>query len=79
MRLVTPSGYYYIRLASVFQGGITVPKNLSTNPIDHVHVRKRGKKWAYSFEKARIGGQRRKEERTGYATKKDALAAGIEA
>ena len=56
-----------------------MPKNLSTNPIDHVHVRKRGKKWAYSFEKARISGQRRKEERTGYATKKDALAAGIEA
>lgn len=56
-----------------------MPRNLSTNPLDHVHVRKRGKKWAYSFEKARISGKRRKEERTGYDTKKDALAAGIEA
>lgn len=29
-------------------------KKLYTNSIAHVHFRKRGKKWAYSFEKARI-------------------------
>lgn len=39
------------------------------------HVRKRGEKWYYSFEAASIGGKRKRIERVGGRTKKEAEAA----
>ncbi len=39
------------------------------------HVRKRGDKWYYSFEAASVGGKRKRIERVGGKTKKEAEAA----
>lgn len=39
------------------------------------HVRKRGKKWYYSFEAASVDGKRKRIERVGGNTKKEAEAA----
>lgn len=39
------------------------------------HVRKRGKKWYYSFEASNVDGKRKRIERVGGNTKKDAEAA----
>jgi hypothetical protein len=39
------------------------------------HVRKRGAKWYYSFEAANIDGKRKRIERVGGDTKKEAEAA----
>jgi integrase len=39
------------------------------------HIRKRGDKWYYSFEAASIGGKRKRIERVGGRTKKEAEAA----
>lgn len=44
-----------------------------------IHVRKRGDKWYYSFECAPIDGKRKRIERVGGKTKKDALEKGIRA
>lgn len=51
----------------------------SKNPLEHVHVRQRGKKWSYRFEKAKIDGKRQTTEHGGFLTKDDALMAGIKA
>src|SRR5690554_3213150 len=39
------------------------------------HVRKRGDKWYYSFEASSVGGKRKRIERVGGRTKKEAEAA----
>lgn len=39
------------------------------------HVRKRGETWYYSFETARVNGKRKRKEKGGFRTKKDAEAA----
>ncbi|MDE7322850.1 MAG: Arm DNA-binding domain-containing protein [Lachnospiraceae bacterium] len=44
-----------------------------------IHVRKRGDKWYYSFECAPVNGKRKRIERAGCKTKKDALEKGIQA
>ena len=38
-------------------------------------TRKRGKTWSYYFDAAAIGGKRKKIEKGGFRTKKDAEAA----
>ena len=38
-------------------------------------VRKRGNKWSYYFDTARVNGERRKIEKSGFATQKEALDA----
>lgn len=42
-------------------------------------VRKRGSKWEYRFEGARIEGKRKQYQKSGFSTKKEALAAGTKA
>lgn len=44
-----------------------------------IHVRKRGEKWYYSFEIAAVEGKRKRIERVGGKTKKEALEKGIQA
>lgn len=44
-----------------------------------INVRKRGKKWQYQFEAAKIEGKRKQITKSGFNTKKDALDAGIKA
>jgi len=44
-----------------------------------IHIRKRGDKWYYSFECAPIDGKRKRIERVGGKTKKEALEKGIQA
>lgn len=44
-----------------------------------IHVRKRGDKWYYSFECAPVDGKRKRIERVGGKTKKEALEKGIQA
>lgn len=44
-----------------------------------IHVRKRGEKWYYSFEAASVDGKRKRIERVGGKTKKEALEKGIQA
>ena len=39
------------------------------------HVRKRGDKWSYSFEASTVNGKRKRIERVGGRTKKEAEAA----
>ena len=41
-----------------------------------VNVRKRGKKWEYRFEAAKIDGKRKNISKSGFKTKKEALEAG---
>ncbi|MBP3604756.1 MAG: site-specific integrase [Lachnospiraceae bacterium] len=47
--------------------------------MSDIHVRKRGEKWYYSFEAASIDGKRKRIERVGGKTKKEALEKGIQA
>lgn len=44
-----------------------------------INVRKRGTKWQYQFEAAKIDGKRKQITKSGFKTKKQALEAGIEA
>ena len=44
-----------------------------------IYVRKRGKKWEYRFEAAKVGEKRRQITQSGFATKKEALQAGTDA
>lgn len=44
-----------------------------------VNARKRGSKWQYYFEGAKLDGKRQRVCKSGFDTKKDALAAGIKA
>ena len=47
--------------------------------MGELRTRKRGKKWEYSFEGARINGKRQPISKSGFATKAEALAAGTQA
>lgn len=47
--------------------------------MSDIHVRKRGEKWYYSFEAASIDGKRKRIERVGGKTKKEALEKGVQA
>ena len=51
----------------------------SRNALEHVHVRQRGSKWSYRFEKAKVDGKRQMVERGGFTTREDAQLAGIKA
>ena len=44
-----------------------------------VTARKRGSTWSYSFELARVDGKRKRKEKGGFRTKKEALEAGVKA
>lgn len=44
-----------------------------------VNVRKRGEKWEYRFEAAKVNGKRKHISKGGFRTKKDALEAGTKA
>lgn len=44
-----------------------------------ISVRKRGEKWYYSFETANVDGKRKRIERVGGKTKKEALEKGVQA
>lgn len=44
-----------------------------------VNIRKRGTKWEYRFETARVGDKRSQVSKGGFATKKEALQAGADA
>jgi len=44
-----------------------------------VFARKRGKTWEYSFEAAKVDGQRKRVWKSGFRTKADALLAGMKA
>lgn len=44
-----------------------------------VNVRKRGAKWEYRFEGAKINGERKQISKSGFRTKKEALEAGTKA
>ena len=44
-----------------------------------VTTRKRGNKWEYRFEAAKIGGKRNQITKSGFKTKKEALEAGVKA
>ncbi len=47
--------------------------------LAEINVRKRGEKWEYRFEAAKIDGKRNQISKGGFRTKKDALEAGIKA
>lgn len=47
--------------------------------MGELRTRKRGKKWEWSFEGARIGGKRQPISKGGYRTKAEAIAAGTQA
>ena len=44
-----------------------------------VTARKRGSTWSYSFELAKVDGKRKRKEKGGFRTKKEALEAGVKA
>jgi len=44
-----------------------------------IFARKRGKTWEYSFESAKIDGQRKRVSKSGFKTKAEAMAAGMKA
>lgn len=44
-----------------------------------VNTRKRGSKWEYRFETAKINGKRQQKSKGGFKTKKEALEAGTKA
>lgn len=56
-------------------------KTYSAEALDRVHTFQRGraKKWSYRFETAKVNGKRQRQEKGGFATKKEALLAGIAA
>lgn len=47
--------------------------------MSEINVRKRGKKWQYQFEAAKVEGKRKQITKSGFNTKKEALDAGIKA
>lgn len=47
--------------------------------MSQINVRKRGQKWQYQFEAAKIKGKRKQITKSGFNTKKEALEAGIKA
>ena len=47
--------------------------------MGELRTRKRGKKWEWSFEGARINGKRQPISKGGYLTKAEAIAAGTQA
>ena len=47
--------------------------------MGELRTRKRGKKWEWSFEGARINGKRQPISKGGYRTKAEAIAAGTQA
>lgn len=47
--------------------------------MSEVNVRKRGQKWQYQFEAAKIEGKRKQITKSGFNTKKEALEAGVKA
>lgn len=47
--------------------------------MSELNIRKRGKKWEYRFEGARIEGKRKQITKGGFTTKKEALDAGTKA
>lgn len=47
--------------------------------MSEINTRKRGQKWQYQFEAAKIGGKRKQITKSGFNTKKEALEAGIKA
>ena len=44
-----------------------------------INTRKRGRKWEYFFETAKIGGKRQRISKDGFSTKAEAMRAGVEA
>lgn len=44
-----------------------------------ITARKRGSTWSYSFEMARVDGKRKRKEKGGFRTKKEALEVGVKA
>lgn len=47
--------------------------------MSEINVRKRGQKWQYQFEGAKIEGKRKQITKSGFKTKKEALEAGVKA
>ena len=47
--------------------------------MSKINVRKRGNKWQYQFEAAKIEGKRKQITKSGFNTKKEALEAGVQA
>ena len=47
--------------------------------MSQINVRKRGQKWQYQFEAAKIGGKRKQITKSGFNTKKEAIEAGVKA
>lgn len=47
--------------------------------MSEINTRKRGKKWQYQFEAAKIDGKRKQITKSGFNTKKEALEAGTKA
>lgn len=47
--------------------------------MSEINVRKRGQKWQYQFEAAKIKGKRKQITKSGFNTKKEALESGIKA
>ena len=47
--------------------------------MSQINVRKRGQKWQYQFEAAKVDGKRKQITKSGFNTKKEALEAGIKA
>lgn len=47
--------------------------------MSEINVRKRGQKWQYQFEAAKVEGRRKQITKSGFNTKKEALDAGVKA
>ena len=47
--------------------------------MSEINVRKRGQKWQYQFEAAKVEGKRKQITKSGFNTKKEALEAGVKA
>lgn len=47
--------------------------------MSDINVRKRGQKWQYQFEAAKVEGKRKQITKSGFNTKKEALDAGVKA
>ena len=47
--------------------------------MSEINIRKRGQKWQYQFEAAKVNGKRKQITKSGFKTKKEALNAGIKA
>ena len=47
--------------------------------MSSVRTRKRGKKWEYEFDTAKVDGKRHRISKSGFKTKSEAMAAGAEA